>query len=335
VPPLQHRLVVPLPKRPDGLTEATVRMLQAAAPGACGGSHPFQVKVTGALAGIFKDVETRETATAAAAESRAAEATAERSEASKANEATHEKVTAAQEVRDMRNTALDEAATGLAAAKEELQTMCTKQAGLQAEHERAVADRTEHESLVKEAWEPLKAGEVTGKQWREKNRMIARVMTVMEQIGIEESLRSSLPMALKSQLKERGDFANKAISFCDGELQEQLASLVQKIDSHDGEVNHCADAVKANEETVQAADGLHQNKQGELSTAEGELTEAKQVHMTAVKTTEALSAKETELSDVMGKAKAELEGVSALLARFESLCKTGAQEASAEETEQQ
>merc|ERR1711879_347589 len=99
-------------------------------------------------------------------------------------------------------------------------------------------------------------------------RLIEKLQGVMETLQMEETLRKSLPYALKAKVEERGAFASSSIEFTEKDLQDHLASLKTEIDGHDEKVLEIRKAVEAAEQALKEASEVQAGRLTELKDAE-------------------------------------------------------------------
>eukprot|EP00929_Paragymnodinium_shiwhaense_P020843 TRINITY_DN13763_c0_g1_i2.p1 TRINITY_DN13763_c0_g1~~TRINITY_DN13763_c0_g1_i2.p1 ORF type:complete len:369 (-),score=153.56 TRINITY_DN13763_c0_g1_i2:251-1357(-) len=325
-----------LERSESGLNDVTRQMIQKALPHALRTAgaerHAFQSKLVDSMAGVFKSVEARAKSSADEAKAKVEEASSALGAATEAEQAASSEASEKQTARDGRDASLKEATTSASTASSSLDDVRVQEGSLKGDHDKAVGAHGEHEAFLTEAWAPLKAGNWPGKQWRERNKVIEKLAAVMETLKMEESLRKSVPFALKAKVEERGAFAASCVDFVEGELNEHLGGLKKEIDGHDDKVAEVRKAVEEAEAALKAAEETREGRATELMDAENALGQAKQSQAEAKQATEAAKKTERSLGDALEVAKADLASVAELLGKFEALCEHGlAVSAAAEE----
>eukprot|EP00493_Phyllostaurus_siculus_P003935 UN03952 len=75
--------------------------------------------------------------------------------------------------------------------------------------------REEFEAGITDLWSPLKASELQGNKWRERERLLAKLSEKLQCIGVEQSLQKALLVALKINVTSRGEFAQSTVSYAE------------------------------------------------------------------------------------------------------------------------
>mmetsp|Transcript_103981 Transcript_103981/g.279316 ORF Transcript_103981/g.279316 Transcript_103981/m.279316 type:complete len:384 (+) Transcript_103981:70-1221(+) len=120
--------------------------------------------------------------------------------------------------------AVDAAAAGLAQAKQVA-------ADAEANAEGLAKEKEEFDAKVQELFPPLKDGTWAKKDWRQRQKAIAQFMGLFAKTRAPESLKVSLPLALKDVPDARGAFARKTVEEGGKALKEHSAELEQAIDA--------------------------------------------------------------------------------------------------------
>jgi len=320
--------VLSLLERDANLNEVTRGMLQTALPHALctpgADRHDFQKKLVEELAAVFNGVQVNAQSSTDAANAKVEDAARVVGEATDAEKAALGQVEEKKTTRDGSDKAAQEASAEVTSATVSLEEVKTQEGNLQGDHDKAVAAHEEHAKFLADAWAPLKVGKWTGKNaWRERNKLIEKLQGVMEALQMEETLRKSLPYALKGKVEDRGSFANSSIEFTEKDLNDHLESLKKEIDGHDEKVVECRKAVEAAEQALKAAEEVQESRLNELKEAEDALGQAKESHKTSKDSVKAAKQTENSMNDALNAAKVELDSIKELLGKFEALCQNG------------
>lgn len=322
----------------SGLSAACRDMLLAMSPhclrSAKDHRHAYQTTMVEVLCKVVAGVELEHTTALQAAGAEVTEVDSQKKAAASAVVASQEAADSAVQERDLKDAACKSATQAatedhavLAAAEKSVVTLDLERAEIE-------TGKTEHADLIAGTWAALKAGAIPGQKWRERAKLIAGVVETLEKIGLEASLQSGLPVALKAKPGERGKFAEHAIDFAEAILVKHVAALDQKLGGMEAEAGNRAKAVADAEAALTAATQNQSGSESALIEAES-LVSAKNKEMTATQKAErAMEPKFKQVSASLEQAKGNLQGVQVLAAKFALLCeechakKTLAQEAS-------
>jgi len=83
----------------------------------------------------------------------------------------------------------------------------------------------------------LKASELQGNKWREREKLLAKLSEKLQCIGVEQSLQKALLVALKINVTSRGEFAQSTVSYAEEAYLKHIAALKEKIDNFGEEVS--------------------------------------------------------------------------------------------------
>jgi len=141
---------------------------------------------------------------------------------------------------------VNEAQTALEVARKAVEAADVEKLGLEKARDDFAAGLTE-------LWEPLKNSEISGKQWREREKMLARLAENMKLAGIEPSLLAALPVALKIKMEARSPFAQITLTHAEELYLQHVEVMKQKVDSFGDEVSARAKALSDAEAARTAA----------------------------------------------------------------------------------
>lgn len=145
---------------------------------------------------------------------------------------------------------------------------------LEADQAQTLHKKDESQKFAAEKWEPLKSGSFSGKDWRERNKVIDMAVQALDEMGLDASLKSCLPTALKTKPAERGRFAQKAVEFAEVVMSSFLENTEQKIANFGLETTTRADATAAAKGALETAEVELQKGQAAVKQAEDALTDA-------------------------------------------------------------
>lgn len=124
-------------------------------------------------------------------------------------------------------------------------------------------------------WAPLRDGAVTGREWRERNKMIDALVQALAGAGADASLLAALPLALKSKSGDRAAFAAKTVEHTEVVLAEHAGSLSSKVAGAQGEAARSAAEVASVQADVKQLGGRLEEESALLRVAQESLAEAR------------------------------------------------------------
>merc|ERR1719410_3076975 len=81
-----------------------------------------------------------------------------------------------------------------------------------------------------EMWSPLKASELVGAGWRKRDKLLAQLADKLNEIDTETSLLAGLQVALKMNVKTRGNFAQATIVFAEDAYTKHVDILKERVE---------------------------------------------------------------------------------------------------------
>jgi len=223
--------------------------------------HPWQEKMLDAVAACLAD----EVVGGKLAAVRAAEAALEALDSQKVNFTANLERLAAQvaEETSKRDASKDEVKakqTALGEATTRCEAVKQKHEGVDQERQALLRARDEHETGLAELWPPLKASELDGPRWREREKLLKVLMERMAQMGIDKSLLAALPVALKVREDQRRKFGQVVVERAEevyaahiDELKRKLAAWEQNNVAVVEEIGAAEAGVEESKAAVQAA----------------------------------------------------------------------------------
>lgn len=316
------RPVLDLINLDSDLSEECREMLTAMTPfclkGVGGAPHKYQERMAEVLQKLAGEVEASRKAALEAAESKLAELGQQQESSVAATAAAEAAEKAARAVRDESDKVMKSAEQAVLEAEKNLEAAKDSAERVEMDRSALVAEKLEYEEIIEQHWTALKEGTMSG-NWRERNRTIEGLLEVLEKTGLDESLRGALPVALKTKPAERGEFAERAVTFAEELLQKHVAGLGEKLDGFEGEASNRAKAVEDAKAVVEDAKKEKSQSQDKFIEAENFLLE-KTTGLTQAKSAQqSLGPKKLETASAVDEAKTSLEEAQGLIAQFASL----------------
>lgn len=240
-------------------------------------------------------------------------------------------LTAQQEVADAAAKQTEgQTAQRLAAAKAALQAAKTKQAGLGDELTKAEADKTAFDDVCLSAWEPIKAGTLTGK---EKEQAIKKLQQTFKSLHLQDSFLDAVAGAAKVSGDDRGVFSQAVVEFAETTLQRHISSCASTISGFDVATSQCTADTAAAEAELNAAKEAQGLVEDAMIAAENALLEVREkFDAVAEAKTEAEGEMEAAQA-VIASAEGEMEAAQALNAQVGKSDISAASQADAPEAE--
>lgn len=218
---------------------------------------------------------------------------------------------------------LEEAENVVATTKEALSLAKQAVTDSLIEQTSIAADKDEREKLINETWTQLKDGTIPGRQWREKNKLIERIVAVLQQQDVEASCIDALPVALKEKSVQRGPIAVKCLEHVDAQLQKSVQELSGKIDRCANKIVEKKEALIHAEEKLKEAELVRDDRVNEAIRAQNILLEASEKHKTAKHKSAEIAVQAAEVAELLTTAEGECAKFKATLARFEAILENG------------
>jgi len=215
--------------------------------------HEFQERILDAVASQLSKALAEHKDAILVAEKEAADLEAEKANSIVISEGIASRLAEKVEARDKAEQAykeqqsiLDDANVGLEAARKKVEDAEAERLSMQ-------KTREEFEAGLTELWSPLKASELAGRQWRERDKLLAKLLEKLKYIGVEQSLQTGLLVALKTNVTQRGEFAQSTVSYAEEAYLKHMAALKERVDNFGEEVSARTAAVAEAGATVAAA----------------------------------------------------------------------------------
>lgn len=291
-------------------------MLKCMAPHALqltnGERHDFQSKMLGSLSDISKRIVEQSVARVALSEEAVAEAEAEKVKGAESRDVLDNLIVAKMEHKAGMDLALDQAKDAEEQATQNLQTAQKNRDSHGAERTQTSNAISEHEKLLAEAWEPLKAGDLSKLHWRSRDKLITRIVACLEHLRCQESLQQAIQAAMKLRLADRGKFTNQVIEFTDDILKKHEKNLQEKLANWENVAEEQAQLVVAAQSALDDAVEKRSKATTELQDSEKNLADASEQFSAA-------TAKMKSLESELKSRKKELETTRAALDRVRTL----------------
>eukprot|EP00930_Biecheleria_cincta_P059320 TRINITY_DN45062_c0_g1_i1.p1 TRINITY_DN45062_c0_g1~~TRINITY_DN45062_c0_g1_i1.p1 ORF type:complete len:389 (+),score=137.28 TRINITY_DN45062_c0_g1_i1:46-1167(+) len=216
--------------------------------------HRYQTDMIDALEKVLLGVEAERKDSLAAIQEDLVKAEAEQESSITALESANNKVSECQAEKDSKDTMQLELEGVVSQKSRELAEKKEQEKSLEQEQAQILQEKEDCQKFMAEKWEPLKAASFSGKEWRERNKAIDVAVQALDKMGMDASLKSCLPTALKTKPLERGRFAKRAVEFSESIMGHFLESTAEKISKFDQETADRAQASAAGKEQLDAAE---------------------------------------------------------------------------------
>lgn len=242
----------------SGLPPACLEMLRASAPHCLrvpkAERHAFQASLAEALARLFAGEEVTRREAVAAVETEVAALRAEEAAAGEAFEAARTAAAAAAAARHDAQAAHGAAGEASGAARAGLAAARQRGEERTAEVKALEARRAALQASLAECWEPLEGGGFTGREWRKRDKAIARIAELLREFDAPESLQQGACTAFRTKTEERGRFAQQALVYAKAAFSEQIEGAKAKAAALEVEAAAGAQAVEEATTAVQVAE---------------------------------------------------------------------------------
>lgn len=286
--------------------------------------HIYQEQVADILSSLFANVEAGRCADVAQIEEQCAALAKERGEAMERAETARASATAVKEKSDNLAVLADTADKALQAGRAACQAAHEKHRVLL---QKGVERTTEKEGLQKigsDLLRPLEVGEVTGAQWRRRDKMCKDLVDFLRPLGLEESLALALTPALKEKVEQRGIFAKKAVQFASDLLAGSIDNISNEIVGLEGEAAQQLqeeETLKAEADNLRAAwDASVENYNAMQNEWADQQTNANEV----AEVVKSFEPRQKDIEQNLEAAKSRLEAFSANMSKFRQLMENGA-----------
>jgi len=310
------------------LLETCRKMLQAAAPYALKTpkeqQHEYQASIVKELTELYAQAEQRHVADLAGAKAAATEHADASAAARVALEATTERVANLLKEKEAKNVAYETAADGIKKAKAALQAEQEKVASIAGDKAEAEAKRSEFDQVMQGDFVKLKNSEFPNKEWRARNKTIARVLEHFGHAEVSQSLLDALPVALKTIAADRGKFALVVVEHADAAVNDQMEKMTAAIGALDAAAAEQTRAVAGAEQAIAAAEEVGKVAWQEMVDAENAWVEEQGKKDAETATVKSAAPKAQELVEQVEKACRAMERFNGLRAHFDALVEPAA-----------
>jgi len=242
----------------DSLPPACVDMLRAAAPHALDAKvherHAYQTAVIDSLARLCAEALKSHRAAVASAEAAVSTLLQDKERAAEQLAAATSDEEAKREAKGVAATTSKSAEEVVAATRQVMESARKKLEEVESLAQVVSEAKVDFEKEIEEIWVPLKSGTFPPKEWRARQKAIARASEILTQAEIPASLAAAVPIALKERLESRTDFGAQAIEHADIALREHIASIATQLEGHQATVESQTQAVAKAEGEVKAAE---------------------------------------------------------------------------------
>ena len=82
-----------------------------------------------------------------------------------------------------------------------------------------------------ELWQPLKAAEIPGQKWRDRDTGLRQLLAGFQVVGVEESLLAGIQVVLKMKVETRGEFALATVIAAEKAYTAYICAQKEAIDA--------------------------------------------------------------------------------------------------------
>mmetsp|Transcript_174696 Transcript_174696/g.560271 ORF Transcript_174696/g.560271 Transcript_174696/m.560271 type:complete len:380 (-) Transcript_174696:45-1184(-) len=185
--------------------------------------------------------------------------------------------------------------------------------------ESKVGEKADFDAKVDEFFLPLKSGEFTSKEWRQRQKAIGQLMALVGRSDAPDSLKVALPLALKETPDARGTFTAKVVDEAERLLKEHSAALKQAIATAKATAAERQEEVARAEALAKEAAEARDAAQESCIAKENEWLEAEEVLAGLRRQLAAFPEEGARLENEVEVAKASLEALRGAAAKFQLL----------------
>jgi len=242
--------------------------------------HPFQEQVIQMITEVMESIESGMKSKIEAAEKALAESDTAKAAKEAAEKTAEETVTTKKAEAEAAKTAASEAAEAAKAAKAALATATSEQKSGDAELDAAIAKKEKLVSAKDGTYGAFKAGTM---EEDKKDAGLIELVALGKEFGMDGTLLTSLPSALKKAPDARGTFDQMVCTTVEQTLDKNIASLAETITSGEPAKAERASKVAAATTASEAAEAESVAKKEASTTATSALKEAEAALKAAVK----------------------------------------------------
>jgi len=324
----------------DDDTGAVAELLCAALPFALKATegsekrHAYQEQLLGVVAAQLSGIVASQRDSVAAIEKRGADLEADKTQGMACREEIAVRLAEKAQARDAAAEATKKQQEAFAEAQAKLTSAKGDAKTADEEKQAGEKDRDEYAAGLAELWVPLKNGEIAGKQWREREKMLGRLESKMKVAGAHPSLLAALPVALKLKPDARSDFAQATVVHAEELYSQHLELLKQRVEQLAAQVSARAASVTEAEGGVKAAqEALDAAMDADIAAQNAwvEVASEETMHEAKMKTLDPRSA---QLDEELAQARSEVASLQEVLDSFEALRPVGAMQKMLEVSEE-
>jgi len=311
----------------NALTVAARSMMRAGAPFALavpkGERDAYQEELVTALTAMLRGVETAKVDACKEAEQKLAHIKEQQHESEEVLAKAKQEASDSKETRDARTSDMTAALATVQGAR---QAVSDAQDGLQKldeEKQQLIAKKEEMMRCVREDWARLSEGQFSGKEWRLRVKLCDSIEKVLDGLGVEESIKLALPVAVKPKAEERPVFARKAVDRVSEVLDASVTALQRRLDGFDSEVADGRAAITSSEEAATTAEAALVQIENAVVDSENKLAAASELVDTSLAAFRDAGKLTSSSSALHSSAKEIADETSSVLAKFDSIVQDG------------
>merc|ERR1719410_2323241 len=216
-----------------------------------------------------------------------------------------------EEAMKIKEVSLAEADAAFAAAKASSEAADGEKQEMQKKHDDFAAGLTE-------LFQPLKAYDIPGNKWRERNQKVEKLAKKFQEAGAEESLVAAVQAVMKIKGDARGEFAQAAIEHAEERYTAHIEELKGNIDDFGAEISKRATAVSEAEAVAKEAKEAFDSSCEENIAAQNAWADVTNEELAHKEKVEAFGTTSASLQEELEAAKAELARLEAIVSTFVS-----------------
>mmetsp|Transcript_29340 Transcript_29340/g.74036 ORF Transcript_29340/g.74036 Transcript_29340/m.74036 type:complete len:430 (+) Transcript_29340:74-1363(+) len=307
----------------DSLPPACVDMLRAAAPHALDAKvherHAYQTAVIDSLARLCAEALKSHRAAVASAEAAVSTLLQDKERAAEQLAAATREEEAKREAKGVAATTSKSAEEVVAATRQVMESARKKLEEVESLAHIVSEAKVGFEKEIEETWMPLKAGAFPPKEWRARQKAIARASGLLAQAGVPESLAAAVPLALKEAVAARTDFVGTVIEHAEMALHEHIASITSQIEEQQASIDSQTQVIVAAEGEAKAAEAELDATMQACIDAENTWVDADAVVRDVTAAIAGFGKKGEQLDAELAASKASLDKLQSLVGGFEGL----------------
>jgi hypothetical protein len=229
--------------------------------------HSFQTRVLDTTASILNGLEEAARTGFKDAETASANAKAQAATAKANFDGAQLLANSKKAESDAKNAEVDKLIADVNAAKAALQGEVEKKDAHLASKATLIAAQEAFKKLMSDAWEPLKTGGFSAKEWRQRDKALNELVKSLKPLSLQASLVDALQKSLKQKPEDRSTFAKTSLTFAEEAFGKHQAHQAQLIADAGPEEAACEKAIaeaEAKLAAIQAEHSKHDKENDEL-----------------------------------------------------------------------